>query len=126
MIRSDSTMKSYSSLHISHCQLGDLTVPPLTKFDLQSNIFKMTPRTKLSHEFEMTECLGPPLYMFYKPNSEYFLKTQPNIIYIYIILGWVFKKHYYKHYIGLLERVFKSLFKRHYTTLRDVLFCSAL
>src|SRR6218665_3780413 len=71
MIISDNPIKSYSSLHISHWPVGVLTahtsffiqlLSPRTKFDLQTKTFKMTPRTKRSHEFEMTECLGPPLW----------------------------------------------------------------
>src|SRR6218665_3912128 len=73
MIRSGNPIKSYRSLHISHWPVGVLTAPtsfftqllfPRTKFDLQTKTFKMTPRTKLSHEFEMTEekCTGTFLH----------------------------------------------------------------
>src|SRR6218665_496304 len=73
MIRSDNPIKSYSSLHIFSLAGGGFDRPtsffirllsPRTKFDLKTKTFKMTPRTKLSHEFEMTEekCKGTFLH----------------------------------------------------------------
>src|SRR5688572_30819958 len=56
--------------HISHRPEGVFEPPtqfficmlsPWTNIDLQTITFKLVVKTKLLHQLEMTECLGPPL-----------------------------------------------------------------
>jgi len=67
ILRLDNPIKGYSSVHVglhtSHWPVSVLThatsflirpLSPLTKFGLKTNIFKLTPRTYLLHDIEMT------------------------------------------------------------------------